>query len=149
MDDPRNKGPIAPTLVEACSRRPDASAGAESSRRRFLASSAGLIGGGAAAQALSQSVLPMSAHAQSIGGADPELDRLIAQINITNQTLKYYAANTTQPRAFYSNGTQLFAGGGIFCDDFFHAQRIHGPKSTDQWILYPVVGKSLICDNKS
>jgi iron complex outermembrane receptor protein len=31
-------------------------------------------------------------------------------LNITNQTLKYYAADTTQPRAFYSNGTQLFAG---------------------------------------
>jgi iron complex outermembrane recepter protein len=31
-------------------------------------------------------------------------------LNITNQTLKYYAANETQPRALYSNGTQLYAG---------------------------------------
>jgi iron complex outermembrane receptor protein len=31
-------------------------------------------------------------------------------LNITNQTLKYYAASTTQPRALYSNGTQLYAG---------------------------------------
>jgi iron complex outermembrane receptor protein len=31
-------------------------------------------------------------------------------LNLTNQTLKYYAASPTQPRALYSNGTQLFAG---------------------------------------
>ncbi|MDE1986315.1 MAG: TonB-dependent receptor [Alphaproteobacteria bacterium] len=31
-------------------------------------------------------------------------------LNLTNQTLKYYAANTTQPRALYSNGSQLYAG---------------------------------------
>ncbi len=30
--------------------------------------------------------------------------------NLTNQTLKYYAVDGVQPRAFYSNGTQLYAG---------------------------------------
>jgi len=31
-------------------------------------------------------------------------------LNITNQLLKYYAANTTQVRAVYDNGSQYFAG---------------------------------------
>ncbi|HEY0106365.1 MAG TPA: TonB-dependent receptor [Rhizomicrobium sp.] len=31
-------------------------------------------------------------------------------LNITNQTLKYYAASETQPRALYSNGMQLYGG---------------------------------------
>lgn len=31
-------------------------------------------------------------------------------LNITNNKLKYYALNKTQPRAVYNNGTQVFAG---------------------------------------
>jgi iron complex outermembrane receptor protein len=31
-------------------------------------------------------------------------------LNLTNQTLKYYANNSTMPRALYSNGSQLYAG---------------------------------------
>ncbi len=31
-------------------------------------------------------------------------------LNLTNQTLKYYAASETQPRALYSNGMQLYGG---------------------------------------
>ncbi len=31
-------------------------------------------------------------------------------LNLNNQTLKYYGSNTSQPRAFYSNGSQLYAG---------------------------------------
>jgi iron complex outermembrane receptor protein len=31
-------------------------------------------------------------------------------LNMTNSKLKYYAANKTQPRAVYSNGTQVFFG---------------------------------------
>ena len=31
-------------------------------------------------------------------------------LNITNSLLKYYAANPTQVRAVYENGTQVFAG---------------------------------------
>ncbi len=31
-------------------------------------------------------------------------------LNITNNILKYYAANRTQPRAVYDNGTQVYAG---------------------------------------
>jgi iron complex outermembrane receptor protein len=31
-------------------------------------------------------------------------------LNITNQTIKYYAADTSQPRAFYSNGRQYYFG---------------------------------------
>jgi iron complex outermembrane receptor protein len=30
--------------------------------------------------------------------------------NITNNKLKYYAENRTQPRAVYLNGTQVFFG---------------------------------------
>jgi iron complex outermembrane receptor protein len=31
-------------------------------------------------------------------------------LNINDPTLKYYGANTDQPRAFYKNGRQYFAG---------------------------------------
>ena len=31
-------------------------------------------------------------------------------LNITDEVLKYYANNTTQPRAFYDNGRQFFFG---------------------------------------
>ncbi|MGA7674165.1 MAG: TonB-dependent receptor [Rhizomicrobium sp.] len=31
-------------------------------------------------------------------------------LNLSNQTLKYYANNATQPRALYSNGSQFYAG---------------------------------------
>jgi len=31
-------------------------------------------------------------------------------LNLTNNLLKYYAQNTTQVRAVYDNGTQVFAG---------------------------------------
>jgi len=31
-------------------------------------------------------------------------------LNLNNPTLKYYAANTDQPRAFYKNGRQYYAG---------------------------------------
>ncbi|MGN6148979.1 MAG: TonB-dependent receptor [Rhizomicrobium sp.] len=31
-------------------------------------------------------------------------------LNLTNQTLKYHTGNKSQPRAFYSNGIQLFGG---------------------------------------
>jgi iron complex outermembrane recepter protein len=31
-------------------------------------------------------------------------------LNLTNQTLKYFAATETAPRALYSNGSQLYAG---------------------------------------
>jgi iron complex outermembrane receptor protein len=31
-------------------------------------------------------------------------------LNLTNQTLKYYAKSATMPRALYSNGSQLYAG---------------------------------------
>jgi iron complex outermembrane receptor protein len=31
-------------------------------------------------------------------------------LNLNNPTLKYYAANTDQPRAFYKNGRQFYAG---------------------------------------
>ena len=31
-------------------------------------------------------------------------------LNLNNPTLKYYAANTDQPRAFYTNGRQYYAG---------------------------------------
>ena len=38
------------------------------------------------------------------------VDLTIDATNITNNLLKYYANNTTQPRAVYENGTQVFAG---------------------------------------
>jgi iron complex outermembrane receptor protein len=31
-------------------------------------------------------------------------------LNLTNQTLKYHTGNKNQPRAFYTNGVQLFGG---------------------------------------
>jgi iron complex outermembrane receptor protein len=31
-------------------------------------------------------------------------------LNLNNPTLKYYGANTDQPRAFYKNGRQYYAG---------------------------------------
>ena len=31
-------------------------------------------------------------------------------LNLTDALLKYYAANKTQPRAVYDNGTQVYAG---------------------------------------
>jgi len=31
-------------------------------------------------------------------------------LNLNNPTLKYYGANTDQPRAFYKNGRQFYAG---------------------------------------
>jgi iron complex outermembrane receptor protein len=31
-------------------------------------------------------------------------------LNLTNSLLKYYAANPSQPRAVYENGTQLYFG---------------------------------------
>jgi iron complex outermembrane receptor protein len=31
-------------------------------------------------------------------------------LNLTNETLKYHTSTETQPRAFYSNGIQLFGG---------------------------------------
>jgi iron complex outermembrane receptor protein len=34
----------------------------------------------------------------------------IDALNLTNQTLKYFAASEVQPRALYSNGTQIYAG---------------------------------------
>ena len=34
----------------------------------------------------------------------------VEALNITNSKLKYYAQNTTQPRAVYANGTQIFFG---------------------------------------
>jgi iron complex outermembrane recepter protein len=34
----------------------------------------------------------------------------IDALNLTNQTLKYYAGTETAPRALYSNGTQIYAG---------------------------------------
>jgi iron complex outermembrane receptor protein len=39
-----------------------------------------------------------------------QVDLTIDAMNITNSLLKYYAYNTTQPRAVYDNGTQVFAG---------------------------------------
>jgi iron complex outermembrane recepter protein len=38
------------------------------------------------------------------------VDLTLDALNITNSLLKYYAYNTTQPRAVYENGTQVFAG---------------------------------------
>ena len=31
-------------------------------------------------------------------------------LNITNETIRYYAANKDQPRAFYTNGRQFYFG---------------------------------------
>ena len=59
-----------PTTPDASSQDAGRTADAATSRRRFLASSAGLVAGGAAAQ-----MLPASAHAQG-AGVDAELSRL-------------------------------------------------------------------------
>ncbi len=40
----------------------------------------------------------------------PNIALTVDAINITNSLLKYYGANTTQVRAVYDNGTQLFMG---------------------------------------
>jgi iron complex outermembrane receptor protein len=40
----------------------------------------------------------------------PNLTLTFDALNMTNQLLKYYAANTTQVRAVYENGSQYFAG---------------------------------------
>jgi iron complex outermembrane receptor protein len=40
----------------------------------------------------------------------PNVTFTIDALNMTNSLLKYYAANTTQVRAVYSNGTQVYGG---------------------------------------
>ncbi len=40
----------------------------------------------------------------------PNITITLDVLNLTNDRLKYYAANLTQPRAVYDNGTQLFFG---------------------------------------
>ncbi len=40
----------------------------------------------------------------------PNVALTVDALNITNSLLKYYGANTTQVRAVYDNGTQLFMG---------------------------------------
>ena len=40
----------------------------------------------------------------------PNLTVTVDALNMTNAKLKYYAANTDQPRAVYANGTQVFFG---------------------------------------
>jgi len=40
----------------------------------------------------------------------PNVTFTVDGLNLTNQLLKYYAQNTTQVRAVYDNGTQVFAG---------------------------------------
>ena len=40
----------------------------------------------------------------------PNLSLTLDALNVTNSLLKYYAANRTQVRAVYDNGTQLYAG---------------------------------------
>jgi iron complex outermembrane receptor protein len=40
----------------------------------------------------------------------PNVSLTLDALNITNNLLKYYALNTTQPRAVYENGTQVYAG---------------------------------------
>ncbi len=57
-------------------------------------------------------------NADDIGNLDASLNYSITRhwgltfdaLNITNATIKYYAANTSQPRAFYSNGRQYYFG---------------------------------------
>ncbi len=57
-------------------------------------------------------------NAAGIGNLDAALNYQITRrwglsfdaLNITNATIKYYAANTSQPRAFYSNGRQYYFG---------------------------------------
>ncbi len=40
----------------------------------------------------------------------PNLTLTVDALNMTNAKLKYYAANSDQPRAVYANGTQVFFG---------------------------------------
>ena len=40
----------------------------------------------------------------------PNIVLTVDALNITNARLKYYAANRTQVRAVYDNGTQIFFG---------------------------------------
>jgi iron complex outermembrane receptor protein len=40
----------------------------------------------------------------------PQISFNIDALNMTNNLLKYYAANKTQPRAVYENGTQWYGG---------------------------------------
>ncbi len=40
----------------------------------------------------------------------PNITLTVDALNMTNAKLKYYAANTDQPRAVYANGTQVFFG---------------------------------------
>jgi iron complex outermembrane receptor protein len=40
----------------------------------------------------------------------PNVSLTFEALNLNNPTLKYYAENTDQPRAFYKNGRQYFAG---------------------------------------
>jgi iron complex outermembrane receptor protein len=40
----------------------------------------------------------------------PHLTLTLDGLNLTNQLLKYYAANTTQIRAVYENGAQVYGG---------------------------------------
>jgi iron complex outermembrane receptor protein len=40
----------------------------------------------------------------------PNIALTIDAVNMTNSLLKYYAANPTQIRALYDNGTQVFFG---------------------------------------
>ena len=40
----------------------------------------------------------------------PNISLTLDALNITNNKLKYYAQNTTQVRAVYDNGTQVFFG---------------------------------------
>ena len=40
----------------------------------------------------------------------PKVTLTFDALNINDPTLKYYGANTDQPRAFYKNGRQYFAG---------------------------------------
>ena len=40
----------------------------------------------------------------------PNVTLSVDALNLTNSLLKYYAANPTQVRAVYNNGTQVYAG---------------------------------------
>ncbi len=40
----------------------------------------------------------------------PQITLNVDALNLTNNLLKYYAQNTTQVRAVYENGTQVYAG---------------------------------------
>ena len=57
----------------------------------------------------------------NIGSLDASINYIVTEhfainldgLNLTNETLKYYAMNTSQPRAFYSNGRQFYFGGSF------------------------------------